>query len=142
VAALGVVGYGMAILFAVLGAPDLAITQVVVDTLTIILFAFVFFRLPGFARLSRERPHLRDALVAGAAGGLLTMLMLVVASAEPVTTASQLMAELSVPAGHGRNVVNVVLVDFRSLDTLGEIVVLTIAGLGVYSLLRLRMHPE
>lgn len=142
VAALGVVGYGMAILFAAFGAPDLAITQVIVDTLTVILFILVFFRLPSFARLSRERAHLRDAMVAGLAGAMLTVFLLALSGIEVSGGVAEYIARLSVPEGHGRNIVNVILVDFRSLDTLGEIVVLAVAGLGVYALIRLRPHEE
>jgi multicomponent Na+:H+ antiporter subunit A len=136
VTALGVLGYAMALIFVRFGAPDLAITQVLVDTLTVILFVLVFYHLPQFARLSSEPARARDVLVALAGGGLVTGLMLVVPPSDPAV--SRYYAEHSVGAAHGRNIVNVILVDFRGLDTLGEITVLALAGVGVYTLLKLR----
>jgi multicomponent Na+:H+ antiporter subunit A len=137
VAAMGVVGYGMALVFALYGAPDLAITQVVVDTLTVILFVLVFYHLPEFTRLSPDRARLRDMLVALTAGALVTGLVWAAIGTEGPATVSGYFVEQSVPGGHGRNIVNVILVDFRALDTLGEIVVLALAALGVWALLRL-----
>jgi multicomponent Na+:H+ antiporter subunit A len=68
---------------------------------------------------------------------MMTVLVLTVAAADPNKQVSEYFLEQSWPAAHGRNVVNVILVDFRALDTLGEITVLAVAGLGVYALLRL-----
>ncbi|MBI1735385.1 MAG: putative monovalent cation/H+ antiporter subunit A [Candidatus Rokubacteria bacterium] len=138
VAALGVVGYGMALVYALHGAPDLAMTQIVVDTLTIILFVLVFYHLPRFTRLSSDTARLRDLLVSLAAGGLLTALTWAALESPRPPPVSGFFVEQSVPGGHGRNIVNVILVDFRALDTLGEIVVLALAALGVFALLRLR----
>jgi multicomponent Na+:H+ antiporter subunit A len=138
VAALGVVGYGMALVYALHGAPDLAMTQVVVDTLTVILFVLVFYHLPRFTRLSSDTARLRDLLVSVAAGAFLTALTWAAMESPRPPPVSEYFIEHSVPGGHGRNIVNVILVDFRALDTLGEIVVLALAGLGVFALLRLR----
>jgi multicomponent Na+:H+ antiporter subunit A len=81
----------------------------------------------------------RDAVVAVTAGGLMTALILASLSFEDRTTISAYFDENSVPEAHGRNIVNVILVDFRALDTLGEITVLSVAAAGVFSLLRLRL---
>jgi multicomponent Na+:H+ antiporter subunit A len=137
VAAMGVVGYGMALVFALYGAPDLAITQVVTDTLTVILFVLVFYHLPEFTRLSPDRARLRDMVVAVTAGALVTALVWAAMGTQGPPGVSGYFVEQSVPGGHGRNIVNVILVDFRALDTLGEIVVLALAALGVWALLRL-----
>jgi multicomponent Na+:H+ antiporter subunit A len=138
IAALGVVGYGVSLIFMLFGAPDLAMTQILIETLTVILFVLVLYHLPRFAVRSPTSTRVRDAVVAGFAGLLMTGLTLgafTVANEKPLTA---FFAEQSVPEAHGRNIVNVILVDFRALDTLGEITVLAIAAVGIYALLKLR----
>lgn len=135
---LGVVGYGAALIYLTFGAPDLAMTQFLVETLTVILFVFAFYRLPPFAKLSNRKAYLRDALFCAAFGLLITLLILSVPSKDFLPEASRFFAEKSVTEAHGRNIVNVILVDYRAFDTLGEITVLMLAALGVYALLRLR----
>ena len=145
VAALGVVGYGVALIFVLFGAPDLAMTQFLVETLTVILLVLVLYHLPPFKTLSTARARARDAAIALLAGGLITALVLAAGAIQPQREASSYMASNSATLAHGRNVVNVILVDFRGLDTFGEITVLAVAGIGVYSLLKLRIrkgkHP-
>ena len=140
VAALGVVGYGVALIFVLFGAPDLAMTQFLVETLTVILLVLVLYHLPGFATLSTRRERIRDMMVALLAGGLMTSLVLAAAAVQPQLEVSSFMTDHSAALAHGRNVVNVILVDFRGLDTFGEITVLAVAGIGVYSLLKLRIR--
>ena len=138
VAALGAVGFGVALLFLVYSAPDLALTQLVVEVLTVVLFVFVLRKLPASApaRWTQHRPGaVALALVAGVTMTTLTLLTFHLQAAEPI---SGFFNEWSVPAAHGRNVVNVILVDFRALDTLGEITVLAVAALGVLGLLARR----
>ena len=139
VLAMGGVGYGIALLFAFFGAPDLALTQVLVETLTLVLFALVIRQLPplGVVSYSSSRRRISDLVIAVVAGCALTLALLAVRSA-PSPEADRVSAEMalrSLPEAHGRNVVNVILVDFRALDTLGEICVLAIAALGVAGLL-------
>ncbi|MFB3127936.1 MAG: hydrogen gas-evolving membrane-bound hydrogenase subunit E, partial [Candidatus Acidiferrales bacterium] len=74
------------------------------------------------------------------AGGLMTALVLAAAAVQPQLEVSSYMADHSAALAHGRNVVNVILVDFRGLDTFGEITVLAVVGIGVYSLLKLRIR--
>jgi multicomponent Na+:H+ antiporter subunit A len=138
IAALGVVGYGVALVYVLFGAPDLAMTQFMVETLLVILFVLVFHHLPGFARLSSDVTRVRDAVVATLVGALVTGLVLVSTRAHVASPLADYFARQSAPAAHGRNVVNVILVDFRALDTLGEIVVLAVAAVGVYALLKLQ----
>jgi multicomponent Na+:H+ antiporter subunit A len=135
---LGMVGYAVALLFVLFGAPDLAMTQFLIETLTVILFVLVFYHLPGFARLSSGASRLRDGIVALTVGALMTVLVLVTGRVQMHEPISRYYADQSQPAAHGRNIVNVILVDFRALDTLGEISVLALAGIGVYALLKLR----
>jgi multicomponent Na+:H+ antiporter subunit A len=143
VAALGVVGYGVALIFILFGAPDLAMTQFAIETLTVILFVLVLYRLPRFAILTSTPARLRDILVASMAGGLMTALILVVTSTPTSSRLTPYFAENSLPLANGRNIVNVILVDFRALDTLGEITVLAVAAIGIYALMKLRLEkPE
>ena len=142
VAALGVVGYGMALLYIFFGALDLAMTQFTIETLTVILLVLVLYRLPKFARLSGRTARIRDTGVALLAGGLMAALVLVVTSAPLRSALSPFFIENSVALAKGRNIVNVILVDFRGIDTMGEITVLGVAAIGVYALLRLKLSGE
>ena len=130
-----VTGLGMVTLFAFLGAPDLAITQVLVETVTLVAFTLVLRRIP--ARMGSHNgsgnPVLR-AVIGIAVGATMAVVAVVAAGArihEPVSTA---WAELAYQIGHGKNVVNVALVDLRGWDTMGELSVLVLAATGVASL--------
>ncbi len=138
VVSLGVVGYGIALIFMLYGAPDLAMTQFSIETLTVILMVLILYRLPPFARFSPPREARRDAVVAASVGVLITVLMLLALSGEPQSVLTPFFAEHSYTGAQGRNIVNVILVDFRGLDTLGEITVLTVAAFGVVALLKLK----
>jgi multicomponent Na+:H+ antiporter subunit A len=137
VASLGIVGYGVALIYILYGAPDLAMTQILVETLTVLLFVLVFYLLPPFQRFSTPRSRARDALVALSLGGLMTTLVLAATATPPESRLAEFFGENSKQVAHGSNIVNVILVDFRGLDTLGEITVLSIAAFGVYALLKL-----
>lgn len=137
---LGVVGLGIAMIFFMSSAPDLAMTQVLVETLTVVLFVLAFRNLPLLKDYSSKTIRIRDAVAAGAFGIVMTCLVLVAFQFR--NTPSEVAAfhsANSLPAANGRNVVNVILVDFRALDTLGEITVLGVAALGIYAMLR--MNP-
>jgi len=137
VLAMGGVGYGVALLFALFGAPDLALTQVLVETLTLVLFALVMRQLPQIKAYSSTRRRATDLAIALTAGVALTVALLAIRGA-PMPDAERISAEMaarSLPEAHGKNVVNVILVDFRALDTMGEICVLAIAAIGVAGLL-------
>ena len=139
VAALGVLGFVMAMVYVFFSAPDLAITQILVETLTVIMLVLVLFRLPRFQELSSRLVRVRDAVVAGAFGVLVTMMLLTVhQTALPGERISEYLAANSYLLANGRNIVNVILVDFRALDTLGEIFVLALAAIGVNAMIRCR----
>lgn len=141
--ALGVVGLGVAMIYFMFSAPDLAMTQVLVETLTLVLFVLAFYRLPLFKQYSKNSTRLRDAVVAIVFGAMMTLLVLLdLAVRMPQAPISRFMGENSLAQANGRNVVNVILVDFRALDTLGEISVLAIAALGVWAMLRLRPNKK
>lgn len=136
VAALGVTGLGVAMLFVYFSAPDLAITQIMVETLTVIVLALVLYRMKRGVVRRRRRDRMVDLPVAIAAGAAVTLAFLAAAASKGPSRLSSWFAEASIPEAHGRNVVNVILVDFRALDTLGEITVVAVAGVGVYALLK------
>lgn len=142
VIAIGVVGYSIALIYIIYSAPDVAITQLLVETLTVILVALVLIHLPKQEKQTPVASRARDAIIAVVAGATLTLLILAVLPFEPSQHLSEYFAENSYVVAHGRNIVNVILVDFRALDTMGEIVVLGIAGLGVYSLIKLRGYRQ
>lgn len=142
VAALGVVGFGVALIYILYGAPDLAKTQFAIETLTVVLFVLVLYRLPRFANYTSKPARVRDLALALAVGGLMTTLLLATVATPLQSRLSKYFAAASVPLAKGRNIVNVILVDFRGLDTLGEIIVLSIAAIGVFALLRLRLESK
>jgi multicomponent Na+:H+ antiporter subunit A len=132
---LGAVGYGVALIYVLFGAPDLAMTQFAVETLTVVIFVLVFYRLRGFGDLSSHMVKTRDALVAAAAGTLIATLVLFIGASGTTSRLSPYFVDAAPTLGHGRNVVNVILVDFREFDTLGEITVLVTVAIGVRALL-------
>ncbi|MCO5206805.1 MAG: putative monovalent cation/H+ antiporter subunit A [Anaerolineae bacterium] len=142
IAVLGVIGYSIAILFLLFGAPDLAMTQFSVETLTVVVIVLVIWKLPYFENLTKRGDRIKDVVIAVAAGMLMTLFVLVI-TATPLT--SQITPDIvadSYLIAKGRNVVNVILVDFRGVDTFGEITVLSVAGIGVFVLSRLRSEKR
>lgn len=140
VVVLGVVGAGVALVFLLQNAPDLSITQFLVETLTAILIALVLLQIRNIGPVPSGR--WLDKAVALGFGGLVTLLMLGVLAQPLELHLSQFFAQKSLPEGFGRNIVNVILVDFRGLDTFGEITVVGLAGLGVWALLKRRPREE
>jgi multicomponent Na+:H+ antiporter subunit A len=138
IVSLGVMGYAVALIFVHFSAPDLGITQVLVETLTVLLLVLVLVKAPGFSRYASRGEVVRDAIIAILLGVLMTLLVLAALNVQWAPSISNYFIENSYELGKGRNIVNVILVDFRALDTLGEIFVLAIAALGVYSMIRLR----
>jgi multicomponent Na+:H+ antiporter subunit A len=127
----------MAVLFVVQGAPDLALTQFGVETLSIVVFMLVLRHLPD--RFERPTPAVGTwfrGFVASAVAVGVFCFALIASGARVATPISSKLVEMSLPEADGRNVVNVVLVDFRGLDTLGEISVLAVAAVGVVALAR------
>ncbi len=137
VVSLGIVGYGVALTFLFFGAPDLAMTQFSVETLTAVIFVMVFYHFRSLVFLSPWKIRLRDATIAALFGTSLALVLLFVGTDETPRRLANYFAENGPSLAHGRNIVNVILVDFRELDTLGEITVLTTAALGVRAVLRM-----
>jgi multicomponent Na+:H+ antiporter subunit A len=137
VLSLGAVGYGVAMTFLLFSAPDLAMTQFSVETLTVLIYVLVFRHFRGLGAMSPRLVRLRDAIIAVGMGTMIGGLVLSVATTDTVQRLTGYFVENAPTLGHGRNVVNVILVDFRGFDTLGEITVLATAAIGVRALLRL-----
>jgi multicomponent Na+:H+ antiporter subunit A len=144
IAALGVVGYGVAVIFVLFGAPDLAMTQVVIETLTLVLLVLAFYHLPSFTAPAKRHPliRVRDLTFAIGTGVVMTLLVLFAIEMPFHPTISDYFLANAVDGAHGRNIVNVILVDFRAVDTLGEITVLALAGIGGYALLKLKLNAR
>jgi len=133
---LSVVGLIVALAFARFSAPDLAMTQLSVEVVTIVLLMLALYYMPSWTPMeSSGTQRIRDILIALAAGTGMTLITLTMLT-QPFSTISAFFLENSKPGGGGTNVVNVILVDFRGFDTLGEITVLAIAALGIYSMLK------
>lgn len=133
--ALGLVGFGIAFLYLINGAPDLALTQFLVETLTLVLLVLSFRVLPRKQERSSAPYSIFVAVVSGVFASAIAYMTLYSAQNEARSSIRDFFGEFSYSLAHGRNVVNVILVDFRGLDTMGEITVLSIAAVGVVTLL-------
>lgn len=142
VVGMGVVGYCICLLFVFYSAPDLAMTQFTIDTLTVVLFVLVLFRLPPFLNFGNQRVKIRDGIVAGVFGVFIALIAIQVLSGSKNSEISDYYGDNAYLLAKGKNVVNVILVDFRGMDTMFEIVVLSVAAIGVYSLLKLRLKAS
>jgi len=145
IAGMGVIGALVSLFFVLFSAPDLALTQLVIETLMVIVFLLVFHFLPRFfneytSRLARARDLLISVMVGLAAAGL--VLFATGTHFAEGSGIAKYFKDNSYVLAHGHNVVNVILVDFRGFDTLGEISVLTIAATGIYALLKGRLDKS
>ncbi|MDK8626004.1 Na+/H+ antiporter subunit A [Corynebacterium appendicis] len=131
----GLTGYGSALLFALHGAPDLALTQVLVETLVMVVFMLVLRKLPTEIDVKKDADVRMRAWLSVGTGLSVVVVAMAAMSARMREPISKLMPDLAYEIGHGRNTVNVLLVDLRATDTLGEISVLVIAATGVASLI-------
>lgn len=139
----GVTGYGTALLFLLHGGPDLALTQVLVETVSLIVFVLVLRRLPKyFTNRPLSSTRWWRIVLAALVGGSLSLLALVASGARVAIPVSVDYYEAAYSFGYGKNIVNVTLVDTRAWDTIGEISVLVIAATGVASLIFLRSRVQ
>ncbi|MFW8623571.1 Na+/H+ antiporter subunit A [Corynebacterium glutamicum] len=131
----GVTGYGIAVIFALHGAPDLALTQVLVETIVMVVFMLVLRKMPTEVAWKAEPKQSRvRAWLAGATGLSVVIVTIFAMNARTTEPISVYMQNLAYEIGHGANTVNVLLVDLRGFDTFGEISVLVIAATGIASL--------
>ncbi len=132
---LGAAGYAVAGIYVVFSAPDLALTQLLIETLTIALFALVLARLPRqFGPPPKSLSQGARIAVSVFAGVFVTVAALMTSSTEPGQDLTPVYVEQSKDAG-GTNIVNIILTNFRAMDTLGEISVLAAAGIGISALI-------
>jgi multicomponent Na+:H+ antiporter subunit A len=135
----GVTGYGLGVLFALQGAPDLALTQFLVETLTLVTFVLVLRKLPkDITERHRPRERAVRGVIAVAVGGLMGAVGAVALASRTAVPVSVDYPDEAYDFGGGKNIVNVTLVDIRAWDTLGEISLLVVAATGVASLVFLR----
>ncbi|WP_310832702.1 Na+/H+ antiporter subunit A [Paenibacillus pedocola] len=139
----GAVGYMVTLLFVLFRAPDLALTQMIIETVSVILFLLCFRYLP---KLKKQKEPLRfklpNLVIAMGVGITMTFVALAAMGSSPFEPISEFFLKESYSQAGGKNVVNVILVDFRGFDTLFEIMVLGIASLAIYGLIHLRMEAD
>jgi multicomponent Na+:H+ antiporter subunit A len=137
---LGAVGYTVALFFVLFRAPDLALTQLVIETVSVALFLLAFYHLPQIRR-NEERIRFKatNALVSVGVGAIVTMIALSAHSNKMFGSISEYYVENTYKKAGGENMVNVILVDFRGFDTMFEIAVLGIAALGIFAMIKLRL---
>ncbi len=141
--ALGAVGYTVALFFVIFNAPDLALTQLVIETVSVALFLLAFYHLPKLNRHeNRMKFRLGNALVALGVGVTVTIVALSAHSQKLVPSISSYYEETVYKEAGGGNIVNVILVDYRGFDTLFEIAVLAIASLGIIAMINLRLTKK
>jgi len=138
VASMGVLGMSMVLVFAFYSAPDLSMTTIAVEALTVILLVFVFYHMPAFDQKCPRPKRRLELVISVFAGSIMTLLVYCSLQVQHSSSIAEYFKHHSLSLAHGRNIVNVILVDFRALDTLGEITVLAAAGLGVYALIKMK----
>jgi len=139
----GAAGYMVTLFFVIFRAPDLALTQMIVETVSVALFLLCFYHLP---KLKREnvKPRFKavNLIVALCVGAVMTVVALAASSDRPFESIADYFVEESYNLAGGKNIVNVILVDFRGFDTMLEIVVLCIASFAIYSLIKLKLLED
>ncbi|WP_062207829.1 putative monovalent cation/H+ antiporter subunit A [Aureimonas sp. AU12] len=139
IVSLGIQGLAVALLFMLLGAPDLSFTQFMVEILSVAILALVMTRL---RLMPADRRPLRkivpEAILATAGGAGLALFLLSITQRAFDPTISDFFTRYSYTIAHGRNIVNVILVDFRGVDTMGEIAVVLTTGAAILALVRIR----
>lgn len=141
--ALGGVGYSVALFFVIYQAPDLALTQLVIETITVALFLLAFHHLPKLKRHGESVGfRVGNFIVAAGIGVTMALLALSAHSQKLLPSIAQFYKDTVASEAGGGNIVNVILVDYRGFDTLFEIAVLSIAAIGVYAMIRLQLSRK
>ncbi|WP_338553201.1 Na+/H+ antiporter subunit A [Paenibacillus sp. KS-LC4] len=139
----GAAGYMVTLFFVIFRAPDLALTQMIVETVSVALFLLCFYHLPKLKKEETKLPFkLTNLVISVSVGAIMTLIALSVSGSKLFDSISDYYLKYSYELAGGKNVVNVILVDFRGFDTMLEIVVLGIASYGIYALIRLRLANE
>ncbi len=132
----GASGLGICLTFALYSAPDLALTQLMVETLVLVMFVYSVQKLPNVSLSRSFNPHYKGISLALIFASVVTIVVSTIHAGMTEEKIWSFFAENSYLLANGKNVVNVILVDFRALDTMGEITVLSLACVGVYALLK------
>ncbi|GIP31871.1 Na+/H+ antiporter subunit A [Paenibacillus sp. J2TS4] len=136
----GAAGYMVSLFFVLFRAPDLALTQLIVETVSVTLFLLCFYHLPKLRKeVTAMRFRLSNFVISIGVGAVVTLIAFGALSGKSFDSISDYYLKESYTSAGGKNVVNVILVDFRGFDTMLEIVVLGIASLGIYALIKLRL---
>lgn len=136
---LGAVGYTVALFFVIFRAPDLALTQLVIETISVALFLLCFYHLPQIKDEERMPFKATNAVISIGVGLVVTLIALSAHSNKLFDSIAQYYIENTYEKAAGKNMVNVILVDFRGFDTMFEITVLAIAALGIFGMIKLRL---
>ncbi|PSW18270.1 proton-conducting membrane transporter [Photobacterium sanctipauli] len=138
IAALGAIGFLMTLVFMIYSAPDVAKTLLLVETLMVVFVALLIRHLPHFSTVKQhgKRRRIFHAAIAGIIGLSITALLIAITDSPLHSPLADFFSQNSVPGGHGRNIVNVILVDFRAFDTMGEAIVVVIAAIAAISLFK------
>ena len=140
---LGAMGYTLSLFFVIFRAPDLALTQLIIETISVALFLLCFYHLPKLSLKQKTRKFkLTNLIISLGVGVIVTCLAFASTSQQSLDTIATYFIENSYKLAGGNNIVNVILVDFRGFDTLFEITVLAIAALGIYGLLKTQEKTE
>lgn len=141
--ALGAVGYSVALFFVIFRAPDLALTQLVIETISVALFLLAFYHLPKSSKKEERMGFkLGNGLIALGVGATMTLVALSAHSQKILPSISEYYKETVYSEAGGGNIVNVILVDYRGFDTLFEITVLGIAGIAIITMIKLRLSKK
>lgn len=140
---LSAVGYAISVLFIFFKAPDLALTQFVVESISTALFLLCFYHLPNLNRYNESLAFkINNAIISAGVGLVVIILGLIGYGNRHFSSITKYYQDHVYDLAHGKNMVNVILVDFRGMDTLFESSVLGIAGLGVYTMIKLRLKQK
>jgi len=135
-------GFGVASVFVFFSAPDVSMTQFLVETITVVLFMLILNRLPQHEAIDSQKRRFSHIILALLFGGLMTLILLNIREVPLESEFKDFYLTQSKPKGKGENVVNVILIDFRALDTLGEITVLGITAIGIVALSSLNIKKK
>jgi len=139
----GAAGYMVTLFFVIFQAPDLALTQMIVETVSVTLFLLCFYHLPKLSKeIAALRFRLSNFVIALSVGIIMTLIALGASGSRSFDSISDFFLKESYELAGGKNVVNVILVDFRGFDTMLEIVVLAIASFGIYAMIKLKLDTD
>ncbi|GGA96902.1 DUF4040 domain-containing protein [Macrococcus hajekii] len=138
----GAIGYGTSMVYILMYAPDLALTQFVIETITTVLFLSCFYHLPNLEKENKSRINRIVSLIIALSMTLLVVSMMIISQSTELFDSITEYYKKAYDLTGGKNIVNAILGDFRAFDTMLEGVVLMITGLGIYSLIRRKVGAK